>query len=94
MKRTKAISAGSMLASAVALAFLATPSFAQGTSDSSQQQAQIKCVGGNSCEGRSSCKSATSRGPGQNSCKGQGFVMTSSTQDCTEKGGHPDTSKM
>ncbi len=78
-----------MLASAVALAFLATPSHAQESSGSSQQPAQIKCLGGNSCAGNSACKTATSPGPGQNSCKGQGFVMTASAQECTDKGGHP-----
>lgn len=102
MKRTKTAtagamlaSAGAMLASAVALALLATPSHAQGTSSSGgQQQAQVKCLGGNSCKGQSSCKTATSPGPGQNSCKAQGFVMTSSEQECKDKGGHPETSKM
>jgi hypothetical protein len=26
---------------------------------------------------------------GQNDCKGKGFVMTSSAEECTQKGGHP-----
>jgi hypothetical protein len=94
MNRTKAASAVTMLASAVAVAFLATPSYAQGMSSSGEQQAQVKCIGGNSCKGQSACKTASSPGPGQNSCKGQGFVMASSAQECTEKGGHPETSKM
>jgi hypothetical protein len=96
MKRvkTKAVTTGAMLASAVALAFLASPSYAQGTSGSGGQQAQVKCLGGNSCKGQSACKTATSPGPGQNSCKSQGFVMTSSNQACRNKGGHPDTPKI
>jgi hypothetical protein len=90
MNRIKTKTAGVMLASAVALAFLATPSHAQESSGSSQQPAQIKCLAGNSCKGKSSCKTATSPGPGQNSCKGQGFVTTASAQECTDKGGHPE----
>jgi hypothetical protein len=94
MKRTRGVTTGAMLASAVALAFLARPSYAQGTSGSDAQQAQVKCLAGNSCKGQSACKTASSPGPGQNSCKAQGFVMTSSTRECTDKGGHPDTSRM
>jgi hypothetical protein len=93
MKRSKVVTAGSMLASAVALAFLATPSHAQGMSGPGDHQAQVKCVGANSCKGQSACKTASSPGPGQNSCKSQGFVMAASAQECTDKGGKTETSK-
>jgi uncharacterized membrane protein len=90
MKRsTKAGTAGAMLASAVALAFLANPGYALAGTTSNPSQAQVKCLGGNSCKGQSSCKTATSPGPGQNSCKGQGLVFTQTAQECTAKGGHP-----
>ena len=53
----------------------------------------MKCVGGNSCKGQSACKGGDHSCKGQNSCKGQGFVTTSTAQDCTAKGGHTGDSK-
>ncbi len=94
MKRTKASITGAMLASAVALSFLASRSYAQGPSGPSGQQGQVKCIGGNACKGMSVCKTAASPGPSRNSCKGQGMVYTKTAQECTEKGGHPRTGKM
>jgi hypothetical protein len=94
MKRTKASITGAMPASAVALSFLASRSYAQGPSGSSGQQGQVKCIGGNSCKGMSACKTASNAGPGRNSCKGQGMVYTKTAQECTEKGGHPQAGKM
>jgi hypothetical protein len=82
----KTVISGALLASAVALMFLATPSFA-GSSPSTSQPAQVKCVGGNSCKGLSACKTATSAGPGKNSCKGQGMIYTKTAQECIQKGG-------
>lgn len=76
---------GAALATAVGLMFLAQPVMAQNQSQSGQ--AQVKCVGGNSCKGQSSCKSASNSCKGQNACKGKGFVMTSSVDECTQKGG-------
>jgi hypothetical protein len=89
MKKTTAT--GAILATAVAMLFIANPSFAQGTTSSSSQQANVKCVGANDCKGKSACKTASSPGPGQNSCKGQGMVMTSNEQECKDKGGKPMT---
>ena len=37
--------------------------------------------------GLGSCSSANNSCKGQNSCKGKGWVMTSSAQECTQKGG-------
>jgi hypothetical protein len=84
----KTATAGAILATAVAVMFMANPSFAQATSPSSSQQAKVKCVGANDCKGKSACKTATSPGPGENSCKGQGLAMVSSEQECKDKGGH------
>ena len=91
MKRNAA--AGAILASAVAMMFMANPSFAQegAPSASSSQQAKVKCVGGNDCKGKSACKTAASPGPGQNSCKGQGLAMMSTEQQCKDRGGKPMT---
>lgn len=83
----KKVFSGAALATTVGLMFLAHPVFAQG-SPSSGQPAQVKCVGANDCKGKSACKTASSPGPGQNSCKGQGLAMTSTEQECTDKGGH------
>ena len=50
----------------------------------------VKCVGGNSCKGQSSCKSASNGCMGQNSCKGKGWVTSTSAEVCTEEGGKPE----
>jgi hypothetical protein len=85
-KRTK----GAILASAVATLFLATAAMAQegAPSSSGASAPSVKCVGANSCKGQSSCKSAQNDCKGQNACKGKGFVMTSTPEECTQKGGH------
>ena len=92
----KNVISGALLAGAVALAFAATGAQAQsagsGSSSGSAQAAKVKCVGGNDCSGKSACKTASSPGPGQNSCKGQGFVMTSTSKECKDKGGKPASS--
>jgi hypothetical protein len=91
----KNVISGAILAGAVALAFAASSAQAQssssGTSGSSgsAQAAKVKCVGGNDCSGKSACKTASSPGPGQNSCKGQGYVLTTNDKECTDKGGKP-----
>ncbi len=48
--------------------------------------AEGKCLGANSCKGKSACATATNACAGQNSCKGQGFLKMTKT-DCTEAGG-------
>ncbi len=70
---------GAVLAAAVGAMFLTSPVFAQDSSSGSSQAA-VKCIGGNSCKGK-------------NACKNQGFVMTSSADECTSKGGHPEEPK-
>ncbi len=80
---------GTVLATTVGLIFMAQPLLAQ-DSMSSSQKAQVKCVGGNACKGKSSCKSAQNDCKGQNSCKGKGFVMAPSAKECTDMGGHTE----
>jgi hypothetical protein len=88
----KGVVSGAILATGVALLFMANPSFAQeATAPPASQQAKVKCVGANDCKGKSACKTATSPGPGQNSCSGKGLAMTSSEQECKDKGGKPMT---
>jgi hypothetical protein len=79
---------GAVLAVAVGAMFLTTPIIAQESSGNSSQ-ANVKCVGGNSCKGQSACKGGNHSCKGLNACKGQGFVTTASAQECTDKGGHP-----
>jgi hypothetical protein len=83
---------GAVLAAAVSAIFLTAPVFAQDSSGNSSQ-ANVKCVGGNSCKGQSSCKGGNHSCKGLNSCKGQGFVNTSTAQECTDKGGHAEETK-
>jgi hypothetical protein len=83
---------GVVLAAAVGAMFLNGPVFAQDSSSGSSQAA-VKCIGGNSCKGQSSCKGAHNSCKGKNACKNQGFVMTSSTDECNSKGGHPEEAR-
>jgi hypothetical protein len=84
---------GAFLATAVGLMLMANVALAQenGATGSapSAQTANVKCMGANSCKGNSSCKTAQNDCKGQNGCKGKGFVTTSSSQECTQKGGTP-----
>lgn len=83
---------GALLATAVGLLFTARPLPADQNQakspDQGQSQAQLKCLGGNSCKGQSACMSAANSCKGQNACKGKGFVITASAEECTRKGGH------
>ena len=96
--KMKTAKTGAFLATAVGLMFMANVALAQGSgaagggSAPSTQTAKVKCMGANSCKGNSSCKTAQNDCKGQNACKGKGFVETSSTQECTQKGGTPATS--
>jgi hypothetical protein len=93
MKKTAAT--GAILATAVAMMFVANTSFAQEASPSSSQSANVRCLGANDCKGLSACKTAAgevgnypaSAGPKQNSCKGQGMTYTDTAEQCTAKGG-------
>ena len=89
----KSVISGAIRAGAVAIAFAAANVQAQdaGGSSTTAQAAKVKCMGGNDCSGKSACKTASSPGPGQNSCKGQGYVVTSSDKECTDKGGKPQS---
>jgi len=82
---------GALLASAVAMMFLASNVRAQEAAppaSTGAKAASVKCVAGNDCKGHSSCKGASNDCKGQNACKGKGFVMTSSADECKSKGGH------
>jgi hypothetical protein len=82
---------GAVLASAVGAMFLSGAALAQGASNNSSTQSSVKCIGGNSCKGQSSCKSANNGCMGQNSCKGKGWVMATSVKECSDKGGKPQS---
>ena len=79
-------------APAVGAMFLSTPVFAQDSSANSTR-ANVKSIGGNAFKGQSACKGASQTCKGQNGCKGQGFVMTSSGDECTPRRGHPEQPK-
>ncbi len=94
MKKTAAT--GAILATAVAMMFVANTSFAQEASPSSSSQpANVRCLGANDCKGKSACKTAAgevgtypaSVGPKENSCKGQGMTYTGTAEQCTAQGG-------
>lgn len=82
---------GALLASAVAMMFLASNVRAQEAAPQASpgaKAAAVKCVAGNDCKGKSACKGASNDCSGQNACKGKGFVMTSNADECKSKGGH------
>jgi len=87
---------GALLASAVAMMFIAGNVRAQDAgsqaspSASGAKAASVKCVGGNDCKGKGACMGAGHDCKGQNTCKGKGYVMTSSQQECQSKGGHAE----
>jgi uncharacterized membrane protein len=83
---------GAVLATAVGAIFLSGAGFAQSSSTNSSTQSSVKCIGGNSCKGQSSCKSANNGCMGQNSCKGKGWITATSSKECTDKGGKPQSS--
>jgi hypothetical protein len=78
---------GALLAAAVGAMFLTSPAFAQDSSGGTSQ-ANVKCIGANSCKGQGACKGGNHSCKAQNSCKGQGFVITSNAQECNAKGGY------
>lgn len=80
MKKT-----GALLATAVASLFLAGHVIASDTATTNK--AKVKCVGGNSCKGKSGCHSAENSCKGQNGCKGKGWVEVDNEKACTDAGG-------
>jgi hypothetical protein len=76
---------GALLATAVAIAFVATPVRAE-DSKSKDRPAFVACLGANTCKGQSACKSFDHDCQAMNSCKGKGFIMTTE-KECKEKGG-------
>jgi hypothetical protein len=78
---------GAMIATAVAVAFIANPARAEDSGQSKpQQKTLVACLGGNSCKGQSVCKSFNHGCQGMNTCKGKGFVLITE-QACKQKGG-------
>ena len=81
----RASTKGALLASAVALAFIANPVRGE-DSTPNKRPVLVACLGGNSCKGQSACKSFNHDCQAMNSCKGKGFIMTTE-KECKEKGG-------
>ena len=78
--------------SSLTLAAAAAAMFSLAPISASADEASVKCVGGNACQGQSACKTATTECKGLNACKGQGFVMSSDEAACTEAGGEVEAS--
>lgn len=74
---------GATLAATAALAFAVAPI---ATSMAAEMHG-VKCVGGNSCKGKSMCKTATNKCKGMNTCKGKGVVMKKSEKACMKAHG-------
>jgi uncharacterized membrane protein len=76
---------GAGIASAVALMLGAT---VPASADDAKETKSVKCMGGNSCKGKSACATADTSCAGQNSCKGKGWITMKSADECTKAGGH------
>ena len=76
--------------SSLTLAAAAAAMFALAPISASASDENVKCVGGNACNGQSACKTASSECKGLNACKGQGFVMVTEAA-CMEAGGTVET---
>ena len=83
----RASSRGVVLAAAVAAAFIVSPVLAQESGSPVPMPTYVACLGGNSCKGKSMCKSFDHECQGMNSCTGRGFVMTKTEKECRDKGG-------
>jgi hypothetical protein len=80
MKQTvKPGAALAILAVSLALAGAVTPAAAE--------TAKVKCLGANSCKGKSDCHSPKNACKGLNSCKGKGWVHMDSAKACEDAGG-------
>lgn len=77
---------GAGIASAVALV-LGSAQPARADDSDKSASGPVKCLGGNSCKGKSACSTATNGCAGENACKGKGWVMTKSAAECKKAGG-------
>lgn len=75
---------GVALATVLGGMLAATGCGGDGSGDVGEQEARIKCEGGNSCSGTSECASAdgASACQGMNDCKGQGWIYTDTEEEC------------
>lgn len=86
MSTTTTVRTGYALAAAAAALFaggLIAPTLA------SAADGEVRCLGANACKGQSACAGEHNSCKGQNACKGQGWINTSSAQECSAKGGKP-----
>ena len=80
---TKKKTLGLTVAVAAAIVFATAPI----TSTIAQAAAtKVPCYGINSCQGKSTCKTANNDCKGHNSCKGKGMLMKTASQ-CKKLGG-------
>ncbi len=90
---------GALIASAVALMFMANSARADENGaakagvSAADKAAKVKCVAGNDCKGKGACSGGGHDCQGQNSCKGKGWIESSSAKECLAKGGKPETIK-
>jgi uncharacterized membrane protein len=80
---------GAAIASAIALLLGSAPAHA---ADKPKDGAKVKCVGGNSCKGKSECSTADNSCSGQNGCKAKGWTMADA-KACKKAGGKVEEEK-
>jgi hypothetical protein len=89
---------GALIASAVALMFAAN---SQSIRPGAGYAVERRCSSGQGqmcrrqrLQGKGACKGGGHDCQGKNSCKGKGFIETDTQQQCLDKGGKPETTKM
>lgn len=77
---------GAAIATAALAIAASSATFVAPTAAVAADEANIHCVGVNTCKGTSDCKTAENACAGMNVCKGHGFVSMTKTQ-CEKIGG-------
>jgi hypothetical protein len=79
--------AGKLALAASAAALFATATVTPAFGAEAEQSTTVKCQGINACKGQTKCKTATNACAGQNACKGEGWLPSSSADECEKHGG-------
>ncbi len=78
-------SGAALAVAAVSLALVAQATGASAAMGS--KPGKVKCLGVNSCKGKSDCMTPKNSCKGMNECKGQGWVFEDSEANCAKEGG-------
>jgi hypothetical protein len=78
---------GALIAGAVAALFGCSNTTQQAAAQPSGTTGGVKCLGINSCKGQGTCATADHSCGKHTPCKGQGWLVVDSADECSAKGG-------